>query len=116
MLNGLSVSIPRGVMVGLLGSSGCGRTTLLRTIVGVQSGTVSVLGPETQSASLRYRVGYVTQDASVYDDLTVRQNLQYFRAVLDAPRRDVDRVLALTDLRSQAGQLVGSLSGGPRAG
>jgi ABC-2 type transport system ATP-binding protein len=60
-------------------------------------------------------VGYVTQDASVYDDLTVRQNLQYFRAVLGAPRRDVDRVLALTDLTPQADQLVGALSGGQRS-
>ena len=118
VLHGLSVSIPRGVVVGLLGPSGCGKTTLLRTIVGVQvvqSGTVMVLGREAGSASLRHRVGYMTQDASVYDDLTVRQNLQYFRAVLGAPRSDVDRVLALTDLTSQAGQLVGSMSGGQRS-
>ena len=118
VLHGLSVSVPRGVVVGLLGPSGCGKTTLLRTIVGVQvvqSGTVTVLGRDAGSASLRHRVGYVTQDASVYDDLTVRQNLQYFRAVLGAPRSDVDRVLALTDLPSQAGQLVGSLSGGQRS-
>ena len=118
VLHGLSVSVPRGVVVGLLGPSGCGKTTLLRTIVGVQvvqSGTVTVLGREAGSASLRHRVGYVTQHASVYDDLTVRQNLQYFRAVLGAPRSDVDRVLTLTDLTSQAGQLVGSLSGGQRS-
>ena len=118
VLHGLTISVPRGVVVGLLGPSGCGKITLLRSIVGVQvvqSGTVTVLGLPAGSAPLRRRVGYMTQDASVYDDLTVRQNLHYFRAVLGAPRRDVDRVLALTDLTAQAGQLVGSLSGGQRS-
>ena len=118
VLHGLTISVPRGVVVGLLGPSGCGKITLLRSIVGVQvvqSGTVTVLGLPAGSAPLRRRVGYMTQDASVYDDLTVRQNLHYFRAVLGAPRRDVDRVLARTDLTAQAGQLVGSLSGGQRS-
>ncbi|MET0956607.1 MAG: ABC transporter ATP-binding protein, partial [Cryobacterium sp.] len=65
--------------------------------------------------SLRRRVGYVTQDASVYTDLTVRQNLDYFRAVLGAGRADVARVIDETDLGSSARQLVGSLSGGQRS-
>ncbi|MCU1408751.1 MAG: type transport system ATP-binding protein [Microbacteriaceae bacterium] len=115
VLHGLSLAVPRGGVVGLLGPSGCGKTTLMRTIVGVQivqSGTVTVLGKPAGSASLRRRVGYVTQGSSVYEDLTVRQNLQYFRAVLGAPRSDVDRVLQATDLGDQAGQLAGSLSGG----
>lgn len=118
VLHGLNLDVPRGQVVGLLGPSGSGKTTLMRTIVGVQvvkSGSVSVLGRPAGSAPLRHRVGYVTQDASVYDDLTVRQNLQYFRTVLGAPRGDVDRVIALTDLGAQSGQLVGSLSGGQRS-
>jgi ABC-2 type transport system ATP-binding protein len=115
VLHGLSLTVAGGGVVGLLGPSGCGKTTLMRSIVGVQvvrSGTVTVLGEPAGSAGLRHRVGYVTQSASVYEDLTVRQNLQYFRAVLGAPRNDVDRVLEATDLTAHAGQLVGSLSGG----
>jgi ABC-2 type transport system ATP-binding protein len=118
VLDGLTVTVARGAVVGLLGPSGCGKTTLLRAIVGVQvvrSGTVTVLGEPAGTAGLRSRVGYVTQEASVYDDLTVRQNLQYFAAVLGAPRSDVDRVLEATDLGAQAGQLVASLSGGQRS-
>lgn len=118
VLHGLSLSVPRGGVVGLIGPSGCGKTTLMRAIVGVQivqSGMVTVLGRPAGTGSLRRRVGYVTQDASVYNDLTVRQNLHYFRAVLGAPRDDVDRVIAATDLGSSAGQLVGSLSGGQRS-
>lgn len=118
VLHGLNLEIARGGVVGLLGPSGCGKTTLMRAIVGVQvvkSGTVTVLGQNAGSPALRHRFGYVTQSSSVYDDLTVRQNLQYFRAVLKVPKSDVDRVLDETDLRAQAGQLVSSLSGGQRS-
>ncbi|MDJ0322947.1 ABC transporter ATP-binding protein [Cryobacterium sp. PH31-AA6] len=118
VLHGLSLTVPRGLVVGLIGPSGCGKTTLMRSIVGVQvvqSGAVTVLGRAAGTASLRGRVGYVTQDASVYDDLTVRQNLQYFAAVLGASRDDIDRVIDATDLAPNAGQLAGSLSGGQRS-
>jgi ABC-2 type transport system ATP-binding protein len=118
VLHGLSLTVPRGRVVGLVGPSGCGKTTLMRAVVGTQqvhSGTVTVLGEPAGAAALRDRVGYVTQDASVYGDLTVRQNLRYFATVLGAPRSDVDRVLAETDLTAHAGQLADSLSGGQRS-
>lgn len=118
MLHGLSVSVPRGQVVGLLGPSGCGKTTLMRSIVGVQrvvSGTVTVLGQPAGSPILRRRVAYVTQSASVYDDLTVRQNLRYFAAIVGSERASIDRVLEQTDLVDSTGQLVGSLSGGQRS-
>jgi ABC-2 type transport system ATP-binding protein len=117
VLHGLSLQVPRGALVGLLGPSGSGKSTLMRCLVGVQrvaSGTATVLGSPAGSALLRDRIGYVTQAASVYDDLTVRQNLNYFRAVLGAPKSDVDRVIDEVDLRAHAGSLVGSLSGGER--
>jgi ABC-2 type transport system ATP-binding protein len=115
VLDGFDLELARGGVTGLLGPSGSGKTTLMRAVVGVQTvagGTVTVLGEPAGSAGLRHRVGYVTQDASVYDDLTVRQNLVYFARVLGAPRSDVDRVLAETDLESHADALAGSLSGG----
>jgi ABC-2 type transport system ATP-binding protein len=118
VLDGLSLTIPRGQVIGLLGPSGCGKTTLMRSIVGVQKiagGTVTVLGDVAGSPSLRHRVGYVTQSASVYDDLTVRQNLAYFRSVLGAPKDDIDRVIEATDLGANASQLVSALSGGERS-
>jgi ABC-2 type transport system ATP-binding protein len=115
VLHGLSLSVPRGSLVGLLGPSGSGKSTLIRSIVGVQrfsTGTVTVLGQPAGSAILRDRIGYVTQSASVYDDLTVRQNLRYFCAVLGAPASDIDRVIDETDLGGQADARVGDLSGG----
>jgi len=115
VLDGFGLELSRGGVTGLLGPSGSGKTTLMRAIVGVQTiagGTVTVLGEPAGSAALRHRVGYVTQASSVYDDLTVRQNLRYFARVLGAPAADVDRVLAETDLESHADALAGSLSGG----
>jgi len=115
VFDGIDLTVPRGEITGLLGPSGCGKTTLMRSIVGVQritSGEVTVLGEPGGSRRLRHRVAYGTQGAAVYDDLTVRQNLSYVAALLAAPKGDVDRVIDEVGLRSQAGQLVGSLSGG----
>jgi ABC-2 type transport system ATP-binding protein len=87
----------------------------MRSIVGVQriaSGEVTVLGEPGGSRQLRHRVAYGTQGAAVYGDLSVRQNLSYFAALLKAPKGDVDRVIAEVGLGPQAGQLVDSLSGG----
>ena len=115
VLHGLDVAVPRGQVVGLLGPSGSGKSTLMRSIVGAQriaGGTVTVLGLPGGSPSLRRRIGYVTQSASVYEDLTVTQNLRYFGRVIGAPRSDIDRVMQEVDLSAQARQLVSNLSGG----
>jgi len=117
VLRGLSLTVPKGRIVGLVGPSGCGKTTLMRSIVGVQivdSGTIEVLGLPAGSPRLRKRVSYVTQQASVYDDLTVRQNLAYFAKVLGVPASDIDSVIERTDLGSVERRLAGSLSGGQR--
>lgn len=115
VLPNLSVTVPRGQVVGLLGPSGGGKSTLLRAIVGVQvvrSGTVTVLGLPAGAPALRSRVGYVTQSPSVFADLTVRQNLRYFATLVGAPAAAVDEALDAVDLRSHADTRVGKLSGG----
>jgi ABC-2 type transport system ATP-binding protein len=122
-LHDFSVQIATGSITGLLGPSGCGKSTLMRSVVGTQAkvtGTLNVLGRPAGHPSLRTRIGYVTQAASVYDDLTIRQNLDYFGAILDptrptaARRADVDRVLGEVDLGDHADALAGNLSGGQR--
>ena len=87
----------------------------MRSIVGVQKvagGTVQVLGHPAGSASLRHRVAYDTQEASVYGDITIEQNLRYFARLIGAPHADVDRVLAQVGLTAQAKQRADALSGG----
>ena len=91
-LDDISVQIARGTITGLLGPSGCGKTTLMRSIVGTQiiaEGTVTVLGRPAGSAELRHRVGYVTQDPTIYDDLRIIDNVRYFAALYgtDCERR-----------------------------
>jgi ABC-2 type transport system ATP-binding protein len=118
VLPGISLTVPRGQVVGLLGPNGGGKTTLLRSIVGVQiiaGGTVTVLGEPAGSPGLRSRVGYVTQDASVYADLTVRANLTYFAALAGAPRTEVERIIETVDLTSDIDSRVDRLSGGQRS-
>ncbi|MDT0477371.1 ABC transporter ATP-binding protein [Streptomyces sp. DSM 41014] len=125
VLHGLALTVPRGRVTGLLGPSGCGKSTLLRAIVGTQAqvtGVLEVLGRPAGHPGLRTRVGYVTQAPSVYDDLTVRQNLAYFAAILDPGRpaaarrhQDVQRALADVDLTDRADTLAGHLSGGQRS-
>lgn len=115
VFDGVDLEIPRGQVIGLLGPSGCGKTTLMRSIVGVQKtsgGTITVLGEPAGSVALRHRVSYGTQGAAVYADLTVRENLRYFAAVLGAPREDVERVIAQVGLKASTNQSVDALSGG----
>jgi ABC-2 type transport system ATP-binding protein len=117
VLQDLDLTVGSGV-TGLLGPSGCGKSTLLRSVVGVQEvarGEVRVLGEPAGSAPLRHRIGYVTQAASVYDDLTVAENLRFFARVLGAPDSEVERAIDAVDLGSHAGALVGRLSGGQRS-
>jgi ABC-2 type transport system ATP-binding protein len=115
VLHGLSFAIPPGQVTGLLGPSGSGKTTLMRALVGVQivrSGEVTVLGEPAGSPTLRDRVGYVTQAPSVYEDLTVRENLRYFAALYGMGTREGDAAIADVGLADAAGQLVRHLSGG----
>jgi ABC-2 type transport system ATP-binding protein len=118
VLHGVSFDLIQGAVTGLLGPSGCGKTTLMRCIVGVQkvkSGTVTVLGLPAGTPSLRRRVGYFTQNPSVYSDLTVRDNVRYFAAIYGVGKGAADQALVDVGLSDRPGQLVGSLSGGQRA-
>ncbi|MFF9217317.1 ABC transporter ATP-binding protein [Streptomyces viridosporus] len=124
VLRGLDFTVPRGQVTGLLGPSGCGKSTLMRAVVGTQAkvtGTLDVLGLPAGHPTLRTRIGYVTQAPSIYDDLTARQNLDYFAAILHPGRasvdrrQDVERVLAEVDLTTHADALAGNLSGGQRS-
>jgi ABC-2 type transport system ATP-binding protein len=118
VVHGVTFGLAAGRITGLVGPSGGGKTTLMRAIVGVQRhvrGEVSVLGMAPGSAALRRRLGYGTQSLAAYEDLSVRENLEYFAALVGTGREQVDELLVRVDLQAAADQLVRSLSGGQRS-
>jgi ABC-2 type transport system ATP-binding protein len=118
VLTGISLGIEAGAVAGLLGPSGCGKSTLMRAVMGVQiitAGRVTVLGAAAGSPSLRRRVGYVTQAPSVYGDLTVRDNVRFFAAVLGCKKSRIDEVIHTVGLAGLEDRVVDNLSGGQRS-
>ncbi len=114
----LTATIPSGEVVGLLGPSGCGKTTLLRSIVGIQAnvqGDITVLGRPSGDATLRRQIGYRAQELSLYQDLTVAENVEYFAALLDVGVDRRQAVIETVRLGSAVDQRVGELSGGQQA-
>jgi len=114
----LTMRVGRGIIAGLLGPSGSGKTTIFRSIVGVQqthAGTITVLDHPAGAKNLRTRIGYFTQSASIYSDLTCLENLHYFARLLGDTEISVEEIIDLVDLKKNRKQIASSLSGGERA-
>jgi ABC-2 type transport system ATP-binding protein len=122
-VDGIDLDIPRAGIYGFLGPNGSGKSTTIRMLCGLlrpTSGTVNVLGHEMprDAEQLRTRLGYMTQKFSLWDDLTVHENLQFMGQVfgLPATRRKsrIDAAAAEFNLQQLFGQRAGTLSGGQR--
>lgn len=117
ILSDLDFGIKAGAITGLIGPSGSGKTTLIRAIIGVQrfdTGTLTILGERAGSKALRRKIGYMAQTPAVYNDLTVRQNIQYFANVIGVDKHQVDSRIAAVDLQEYQHQVVEKLSGGQK--
>ncbi|HYS30315.1 MAG TPA: ABC transporter ATP-binding protein [Candidatus Limnocylindria bacterium] len=115
-LDGISLSIRRGEIYGLLGPNGAGKTTLIRAMVGLvrpDAGTVTVLGRRMPELAVLSRIGYMTQAAALYPDLSVEENVRFFAAI-NGSRDGVDDVLRFVDLYDRRRSVVSTLSGGMR--
>jgi ABC-2 type transport system ATP-binding protein len=114
-LDGISLQVPRGQIYGLLGPNGAGKTTLIRAICGlvrVDGGEVQVLGHRMPDRGLLSRVGYMTQAAALYADLSAEENVRFFGAVHGGG--DVAEALRFVDLYDRRRSLTATLSGGMR--
>lgn len=117
VLHDISLTVPAGSITGLLGPSGCGKTTLMRSIVGtqlIQAGSVRVLGEEAGSRGLRSRIGYVTQAPSIYDDLSVVENVSYFAALYGRDAEAVHAAIDQVGMTPHSRHRGNQLSGGQR--
>jgi ABC-2 type transport system ATP-binding protein len=118
VLHNLTLTVAQGTITGLLGPSGCGKTTLMRCIVGTQiiaAGSVKVLGHPAGTRELRHRVGYVTQNPTVYTDLKVIDNVRYFASLYGAPSASAPEAVAAVGLDDQRDSYCANLSGGQRS-
>ena len=115
-LDGVTLRVRQGEIYGLLGPNGSGKTTLIRAIVGLvapDSGTVSVLGHRMPDLNILGSVGYMTQAAALYPDISVEENLRFFAAISGADS-NVDEVLKVVELDQRRKSVVATLSGGMR--
>lgn len=117
----VTFSVPRGAIYGMLGPNGSGKSTVIRMLCGVlrpSAGRGEVLGYDVahESEAIKRRIGYMSQKFSLYSDLSVRENVDFYGRIygLTPQRLDERRraVLQLTNLADRERQLAGTLSGG----
>ncbi len=122
-VDGIDLDVPRRHVYGFLGPNGSGKSTTIRMLCGLltpSAGRIEVLGlriPE-QAEALRSRIGYMTQKFSLFDDLSVRENLEFLAAVHDLPkaqaRRRIDELVEQYHFQDRQKQLAGTMSGGQK--
>ena len=116
-LDGASLSIATGEIYGLLGPNGAGKSTLIRMLVGLlraDAGSVTVLGHTMPDLGALDQIGYMTQQAALYSDLSVEENVRFFAALYGREDDGIEAALELVDLASRRHSIVATLSGGMR--
>ena len=119
VVNALDLRVETGEIYGFLGPNGSGKTTSIRMLCGLLtpdegSGTCLGFDVRTQSAEIKKQVGYMTQRFSFYEDLSIRENLDFVARLYAMPNRKqtVQTAMEELGLADRAGQLAGTLSGG----
>jgi ABC-2 type transport system ATP-binding protein len=119
VVDDIALTVQRGRICGFLGPNGSGKTTTIRMLCGLLtpdagSGTCLGLDIRAEAMAIRRQVGYMTQRFGLYEDLSIRENLDFVGRLYELPRRReaVDRTLERLGLVARHKQLAGTLSGG----
>lgn len=111
----LSFEVRKGEIFGFLGANGAGKTTTIRILCGLSfptSGEISVAGFDvyTQREKIKRNIGYMSQRFSLYDDLTVYENIRFYAAIYSLPRKEIDsradRLMQQLDLGEARNKLI----------
>lgn len=122
-VDGLDLTIERGMIYGFLGPNGCGKTTAIRMLTGLLTpteGSVEVLGMSVprDAEALKYKIGYMTQAFSLYGDLTVLENLNFMSTIYGITGKEqsdrIKEIMARYDLTDLKDRFSGRMSGGQR--
>lgn len=117
ILDNIEANINRGRITGLLGPSGAGKTTIYKAILGLRkltSGSIYVLGKDSRDKKLHDSMGYMTQSPSIYFDLSVRENLNYFARISGGSTKQIQELINAVDLGHRQNTVIKNLSGGEK--
>lgn len=120
-VDGISLNVPKGKIFGILGPNGAGKSTLIRMLCGVLrptagSGTVFGYDIVKDSETIKLNIGYMSQKFSLYEDLTVYENLKFYTEIYAVKKKFVeeriDQIISMAGLKGRKNQITGTLSGG----
>lgn len=119
ILNNISLTVKEGEIIGFIGPSGCGKTTLIKSIIGMEkidSGYIELFGEKVPNLQVLNHIGYMAQSDALYEELTGKENLEFFSTLFKLPKNEIkariEYTSKLVNLENELSKKVSNYSGG----